>query len=265
MASIAAHRDIEFAAVPKQVDAPAVPASQLGKWTRKGLELVNRFALRAGRGSNPTYYVWKVLPQQGSNADRAWAAQRKRQVSGGTGRLRVVHLIAGCMVCTCTCTVWETYSIECADVFAIHGDVGEGSASWYWREGTATGIIDKIIVDAGKRPLGPAVRSLQHPHSASGRPDMPPKWAVVFGNRHIELAYTDIVNEVPTPTAALSSSPVMRTNSSLSSSQQATESNYAISQWCKRIFDEIMTEVSSAGADPKVGPEIKKTSGKICL
>ena len=117
------------------------------------------------------------------------------------------------------------------------------------------------------RPLGPAARNV-NVFSAPDRPLAPPAWRVRFWDRHVELLSdnaevlsTDTVNEVPTLTAALSSSPVICTTSS--SSQRTTESNYAIGQWCKRIFDEIVTEVSSAGADPKVGPEIKKLVAKF--
>ena len=250
MTNIAAMRAAQFCGVVRPEEALGVPEKLLATWTRTGIALVSRMAERAGLGGDAKYFVWEVAPQAGSNADAAWVVQQKTGTGQKPGRVRVVHRIAGHMVCTCWW--WEQQLVECSHCFAIHGEVTDASASWCWRQGTVQGVNDEHIHRfGGKRPLGVIARQ-PRPHRAAGQPALPPPWAVRFGERHAELTADSVIGPpegVLTALAGVPDSGACPGGGSVSVSPPIL-TNYAIGQKIEAIMVSIKELASSESTAP---------------
>ena len=252
--NIATGRATEFSAVVDASRAPSVPANLRATWTRKALNLVSAEARLAGIGAVAKYCVWAVPPQAGSGASAAWVVQRAApRTDGAAHRVRVVHQMADRMVCTCR--TWETYSIECRHVDCIHGSVADTSASPFWRQGSALGFNDDVLLDAGPRPLGPTARTV-NVHSAEGQPRDPPEWAVLFKSRHVEL-----VSSVAGAGAVGTESPPAADRTSLP--RAAPEGNHAIGKKCAALLNSVVATASSAATEPAVAASILEMAAAL--
>ena len=247
MTNITAMRDAQFSAVVHPELAPGIPAHLLGAWTKRGLALVSQMAQRAGLGGVAKYFVWEVAPQAGSDADAAWVVQQKSGTGKKLGRIRVVHRVARRMVCTCCW--WEQHLTECCHCLAIHGEVTEGSTSWYWRQGTAKGVNDKHILRwGGERPLGVIARE-PNPHRAARQPALPPPWRVRFGDRHAEVAGDGTIAAPSAVVTALADDPDPSAYPG-GVSVSPTITNYAVGQKIEAIMASIKELASSESTDP---------------
>ena len=253
LANITAARISQFSMVP--ASAVGVPDRLLSTWTRLGLQLVSKEAECAGLRANDAdpeavakHYVWEVEPQPGSHASKAWVVLRAGMTAAGEPhRIRVVHLIHGRMVCTC-CT-HEIYDIECRHCLSIHGSVADTSASLFWRQGTAMGVNDDLLLAAyaTERPVGSVGRATRV-HCAAGRPNDPPSWAVHFGDRHAELKGGGIA-AAPAP-QPLSARARGHTAVPTGGGTRGPDSNYHIGQRMGAIFARLQAMAASSGTGP---------------
>ena len=245
-------RATEFSMVPAA--AAGVPSEFLASWTRAGLALVSREASRAGLGGVAKYLVLPVPPQAGSNATAAWAVRHTgEREGGGAHRTRVVHFVDGRG--RCTCWTWEVWSIECRHCLSIHGSVAITSASPFWRQGTAMGVNDGIInTGAVPRDLGPKARTPNVHSGDAGSEPPPPRLAVRFCDRHVELVEDDdAVGPTVPPRAPVAPS---QQGSARGDTAETAGSNFAVGQACGALFDEIVAMVSGSGTTPTVSAAI---------
>ena len=147
------------------------------------------------------------------------------------------------------------WSIERRHCLSIHGSLAITSASTFWRQGTAMGDNDGIInTGAVPRDLGPKARAPNVHSGDAGSEPPPPRLAVRFCDRHVELVEDD--NAVG-PTVPLRA-PVApsQQGSARGDTAETGDSNFAAGQACGALFDEIVAMASGSGTTPTVAAAI---------
>ena len=245
-ANVDAPRTTEFSMQPPRV--LGAPATLLKSWARAGLDRVGREARLAGLGGEPKYCIWEAPPKH-ANADACWVVQKLgARSSGDSHRIRVVHVINGVMICTCS--VWEKERVECRHCLAINGSVSKASADIFWRRGSVAGHNDEHLLTSHQRLRGPPIRRPVPPHAAEGPPSTPPSWDVSFHATYAEFVGP---NQAPAGVLDMTQGPAQGSDGA---SRPAPQRNYDIAQEIRKDMGEILLIAARQSSTPEMATKI---------